>query len=204
MHLGESIATYDVALALRGESGKFEVTSPTGEIYHVTCKPGHSIASLEWSGNSTQPRPFLVRKVAEPVSLDHGKGSTPPMVEARTETRLAKTPFLIDDAADDAKLPSYAAGASAQVSQDDPLTSESAILDLMFQEKDPNTEQPSAFISFRPERLDQAGKRARLTASCMSLNELDVEIRRLQAQLDEIRGRARKQFYTMQNIAAGA
>ena len=40
MQLGEKIATYDVALALRGESGKFDVTSPTGEIYHVTRKSG--------------------------------------------------------------------------------------------------------------------------------------------------------------------
>ncbi len=38
MQLGETIATYDLGLALRGESGKFEVTSPAGEIYHVTCQ----------------------------------------------------------------------------------------------------------------------------------------------------------------------
>lgn len=46
MQLGETIATYDVGLALRGESGKFEVTSPVGEIYQVTCKANHSISNL--------------------------------------------------------------------------------------------------------------------------------------------------------------
>ena len=73
MQLGETIATYDVALALRGESGKFEVTSPSGEIFHVTCKPDHSISSLQWSGNQAGPQPFLLRKVAEPVSQEPGK-----------------------------------------------------------------------------------------------------------------------------------
>jgi hypothetical protein len=68
MQLGEKIATYDVALALRGEGGKFDVTSPTGEIYHVTCKSGHSITNLQWSGDGANPQPFVIRKVAEPVS----------------------------------------------------------------------------------------------------------------------------------------
>jgi hypothetical protein len=52
MRPGETIATYDVGLALRGKSGKFEVTSPTGEIYEVTCNPNHSISNLEWSSNA--------------------------------------------------------------------------------------------------------------------------------------------------------
>ena len=207
MQLGETIATYDVALALRGESGKFEVTSPKGEIYHVTCKPNQSIASLEWSGDGTQPHPFLIRKVAEPVSLDQ-KESTAGKVEAGSPVRPTKTPFLIENQGienkrDDLK-PSSEAEAAAEVSQDDPLTSESAILDLIYWEKDPNTEQPSAYICLGAERLDQAGNRVRLTASSATFNELDVEIRRLQAQLDQIRSKARKQFYKSQGLAAGA
>ncbi len=42
MKLNDSITTYDIAEALQGEQGKFEVTSPTGERYFVTCQPGHS------------------------------------------------------------------------------------------------------------------------------------------------------------------
>ena len=36
MKLNDSISTYDVAEALQGETGKFEVTSPNGERYFVT------------------------------------------------------------------------------------------------------------------------------------------------------------------------
>ena len=42
MQLGETIATYDVALALRGENGKFDVTSPSGDVFQVTCTPNHA------------------------------------------------------------------------------------------------------------------------------------------------------------------
>jgi hypothetical protein len=70
MKLNESITTYDIAEALQGESGKFEVTSPNGERYFVTCHPAHSIVSLEWAGNEPNLQPFLVRKVAQPVSIE--------------------------------------------------------------------------------------------------------------------------------------
>jgi len=73
MQLGETIATYDLGLALRGENGKFEVTSPTAEIYFVTCKPNHSISNLEWAGSRTNPQPFLIRKIAETISLEARK-----------------------------------------------------------------------------------------------------------------------------------
>jgi hypothetical protein len=49
MKLNDSISTYDVAEALQGESGKFEVTSPNGE---------------------RNLQPFLVRKVAQPVTTE--------------------------------------------------------------------------------------------------------------------------------------
>lgn len=67
MKLNDTISTYDVAEALQGETGKFEVTSPAGERYFVTCMPGHSIVSLECAGSETNPQPFLVRKVAQPI-----------------------------------------------------------------------------------------------------------------------------------------
>jgi hypothetical protein len=70
MKLNDSISTYDVAEALQGETGKFEVTSPIGERYFVTCQPGHSIVSLEWAGAETNQQPFLVRKVAQPVTTE--------------------------------------------------------------------------------------------------------------------------------------
>ena len=68
MKLNDSISTYDVAEALQGETGKFEVTSPNGERYFVTCQPGHSIVSLEWAGSEPNLQPFLVRKVAQPTT----------------------------------------------------------------------------------------------------------------------------------------
>jgi hypothetical protein len=70
MKLNDSITTYDIAEALQGETGKFEVTSPTGERYLVTAQPGQSIASLEWAGNEPNTQPFLVRKVAQPVTTE--------------------------------------------------------------------------------------------------------------------------------------
>jgi len=70
MKLNDSITTYDIAEALQGETGKFEVTSPAGERYFVTCQPGHSISSLEWAGSESNPQPFLVRKVAQPVTTE--------------------------------------------------------------------------------------------------------------------------------------
>ena len=70
MKLNDSISTYDVAEALQGETGKFEVTSPNGERYFVTCQPGHSIVSLESAASEINLQPFLVRKVAHPVAAE--------------------------------------------------------------------------------------------------------------------------------------
>ena len=70
MKLNDSISTYDVAEALQGEIGKFEVTSPTGERYFVTCQSGHSIVSLESAASETNLQPFLVRKVAQPIATE--------------------------------------------------------------------------------------------------------------------------------------
>jgi hypothetical protein len=70
MKLNDTITTYDIAEALQGEQGKFEVTSPSGERYFVTCQPGHSITSLEWAGGEQNLQPFLVRKVAQHVASE--------------------------------------------------------------------------------------------------------------------------------------
>jgi hypothetical protein len=70
MKLNDTISTYDVAEALQGEIGKFEVTSPNGERYFVTCQSGHSIVSLESAASETNLQPFLVRKVAQPIATE--------------------------------------------------------------------------------------------------------------------------------------
>ena len=70
MKLNDTIMTYDVAEALQGESGTFEVISPNGERYFVTHQPGDSISSLEWGGNEPNIQPFLVRKVAQPITTE--------------------------------------------------------------------------------------------------------------------------------------
>ena len=70
MKLNDTISAYDIAEALQGESGKFEVTSPNGERYFVTCQPGHSISNLEWAGNEPNLQPFLIRKVAQPIATE--------------------------------------------------------------------------------------------------------------------------------------
>jgi hypothetical protein len=66
--LGESIYTFDPAVALRGESGTFCVITPTGEELLITCKPGNSIASVEWADHH-EKKPFTVTKISEPVPV---------------------------------------------------------------------------------------------------------------------------------------
>jgi hypothetical protein len=55
-------------------------------------------------------------------------------------------------------------------------------------------------------RQDYAGVKAErlITAQCLSFIELDAEIRRLHAELDEVRARAKKKFYKAHAAAAGA
>ena len=73
MKLNDSITTYDIAEALQGETGKFEVTSPNGERYFVTCQPGHSISNIELAGSEANLQPFLVRKVVQPATGTEGR-----------------------------------------------------------------------------------------------------------------------------------
>ena len=201
MQLGEKIATYDVALALRGESGKFDVTSPTGEIYHVTCKSGHSITNLQWSGDGANPQPFVIRKVAEPVSsAPETTGSN--FAETSSQPPLAKAPFLIGSEEDDLLSEKSPAMAKApQVPELVPASKEIYDLELVYQEPEPRMQQPTVCVSLRSESLRD---RLKLTNGCTTFNQFDAEIRRLHAQLDEIRYRARKKFYQAREIAAGA
>jgi len=80
-------------------------------------------------------------------------------------------------------------------------------LDLLYLESDPRTKEPSACICLKASgSQDYAGVKAEklISAPCLSFIELDVEIRRLHAELDEIRARAKKKFYKAHAAAAGA
>lgn len=206
MQLGETIATYDLALALRGESGKFEVTSPAGETFHVTCKPNHSIASFEWSGSRAEVQPFLIRKVAETVSLQRGRATTTGLTEGESQAGAGQAPFLLENQGNEAKSLSQGDRVVSlpRIVEDNPGGLEVASLDLRFLESDPGN-RPSARVCVRLGPPDQQGKdESVVTSACSTFNELDAEIRRLHAQLDEIRARSRKMFYKSHAAVATA
>jgi hypothetical protein len=84
---------------------------------------------------------------------------------------------------------------------------ETLSLDFVYLESDPRTQQPSACIYLKAfGKQDYAGVQANrlVTAQCLSFIELDAEIRRLHAELDEVRARAKKKFYKTHAAAAGA
>ena len=187
MRLGETIATYDVGLALRGKSGKFEVTSPTGEIYDVTCKSTHSISNLEWSSSGTDHSPFLIRRVAEVTSQAETKATTTGMLEEESQTASSPLPFVLERAEAEGHSPN------------------AGNIELFYLEDDPRTGQPLACVYLKSEVRDHEFEaEALMTSRCATFNELDSEVRRLQAQLDEIRSRAKKMFYKAQAVAASA
>jgi len=202
MQLGETIATYDVALALRGESGKFDVTSPSGEIYHLNCNPNHSIANLQWPGNGANPHPFLIRKVAEPASSAPARAGIN-VTETPAQTSTTKTPFLIS-AEDNGSRSEQRERPDAvqELPQAGPEMNDVSNLDLLYVEGEPQTRQPTAWVCLRSELQKDRGKL--VTNACTTFNEFDVEIRRLHAQLDDIRYRARKMYYQARAVAAGA
>jgi len=78
LQVGESINTFDPAVALRGQKGTFSVKTQGGEEWVITCKPGHSIASVQRADYHDR-RPFLVTKISEPATT-------------RTEENLATNP----------------------------------------------------------------------------------------------------------------
>jgi hypothetical protein len=84
---------------------------------------------------------------------------------------------------------------------------DTATLDLAYLEIDPRTHAPSASVYVKTTaRADYAGVKADrlIAAQCLTFNELDTEIRRLHAELDEVRAKARKKFYKAHAAAAGA
>lgn len=84
---------------------------------------------------------------------------------------------------------------------------DTANLDLAYLEIDPRTQAPSASVYVKAAgRSDYAGVKADrlIAAQCLTFIELDTEIRRLHAELDEIRAKARKKFYKAHAAAAGA
>ena len=79
-------------------------------------------------------------------------------------------------------------------------------LGFLYLEKDPRTQQPSACIYLQSGgEQDFAGVQADrlISKHCLSFIELDAELRRLHAELDEIRAQAKKKFYKAE-IAVGA
>ena len=88
-----------------------------------------------------------------------------------------------------------------EVVDDESQNSEIVDLDLLYVESDPGTRLPSACVCVKNVQQN-AGQW--ITSPCTTLNEFDAEIRRLHAQLDEIRYRARKKFYLAQAVAVGA
>jgi len=185
MRLGETIATYDVGLALRGKSGRFEITSRAGDIYDVTCKPSQSVSNLEWSGDGSA-EPFLIRKVAEGASPAGTIAPPAEMQAEQSDKTSSPRPFVLEQTA--TEEPSSSAGS----------------IELWYIEDDAGT-GPSACICLRSELRDHPPEaETLLTSRCSTLNELDSEIRRLEAQLDEIRSRAKKMFYRTQAVAASA
>ncbi len=65
LDLNETIVAYDLAEALEGESGKFEIITPNGERFTLTTTPGHSIKNFRSVAEGVKPQPLRIRKVAE-------------------------------------------------------------------------------------------------------------------------------------------
>ena len=84
---------------------------------------------------------------------------------------------------------------------------ETSSLDLIYLDRDPLTDLPSAGICLKANmRIAHGGVKADrlITRPCLNFIELDAEIRRLHAELDEIRARAKKKFYEAEATAVSA
>jgi hypothetical protein len=84
---------------------------------------------------------------------------------------------------------------------------ETSSLELLYLERDPSTKEPSACVCVKVNTGHAYGgvEAAKLvTVPCFSFIELDAEIRRLHAELEEIRARAKKKFYRARASTAGA
>jgi hypothetical protein len=83
---------------------------------------------------------------------------------------------------------------------------ETSSLDLVYLDRDPFTDLPSAGICLKANmRISHGDGKvdSLITRPCLNFIELDAEIRRLHAELDEIRARAKKKFYRAEAAAVG-
>jgi hypothetical protein len=65
MQINETVRAYDLAEALRGESGKFEVVTAQGTRLIVTALPGHSIANLRITSEGGMEQMVWIKKIAD-------------------------------------------------------------------------------------------------------------------------------------------
>jgi hypothetical protein len=65
MQLNQTVRAYDLAEALRGESGKFEVVTSEGTRLSVTAVPGHSIANLRIANEAGSDQMIWIKKIAD-------------------------------------------------------------------------------------------------------------------------------------------
>jgi hypothetical protein len=82
---------------------------------------------------------------------------------------------------------------------------ETSSLDFVYLQNDPRTNEPSACVYIKAtgsQDFDGVKADKLISAHCLSFNELDSELRRLHAELDDIRARAKKKFYKAHAAAA--
>jgi hypothetical protein len=84
---------------------------------------------------------------------------------------------------------------------------ETSSLELVYLDRDPSTSLPSAGVCLKAKanvHTGHAGVKANklITRPCLSFIELDAEIRRLHAELEEIRARAKRKFYRAHTTVA--
>jgi hypothetical protein len=80
-------------------------------------------------------------------------------------------------------------------------------LDFVYLDQDPRTLQPSACIYVKSSGgKDFAGISGDQLVSkhCLNFIDLDIELRRLHAELDEIRAQAKKKFYKTEMVMGAA
>jgi hypothetical protein len=65
MKIGEVHATNNPAVLLKGETGTFLVWGPAGQVDRYICRPGESIASVEFLETREQRNNYQVEKIGD-------------------------------------------------------------------------------------------------------------------------------------------
>ena len=65
MQINETVRAYDLAEALHGESGKFEVVTSQGTRLILTARPGHSMANLHVASEGGSEQMIWIKKIAD-------------------------------------------------------------------------------------------------------------------------------------------